>query len=193
MTGIPQEQPPTDDDPLAEWLSRMMILINGEFNRGFDLQSVLVESTLAVQEPVAFDTPLQIHFGPGAISSDTILSLDSNGTITANKNGIYDFEITGTIARDGNPLISYVYFFVTLNGVNIDTAWAYTLPTDGILIAVNLTSLIELEKGDELKAFMVVDSLGVLDGKLSPFIPTLGSAPSGPSARVEIKRIVKDE
>lgn len=194
MAGIPQEQPPVREDPnLAEWLSRMMLLINGELSKGYKHARILISTSYDVQAPSSLDTPLQISFGDPTLSIDHSLSVEPDGTIICNKAGVYEFIILATLFRSGTPLTAYTYFYISVNGVNLDTAWMYSLPEDGITTPVSLTITPNLFVGDELRLFFVRDSSGVNDGGLSPFFTALASTPDIPSASVTSRRTLIDE
>lgn len=192
---LPEEQPPTEDRPLAEWLTRLVILINGAFGAISDaLQNnirILHELDFTAydetdQVPLALDTPLQITFG--AAQSSLLVDLAADGTITFTNPTLRSFsvELFLSVGRVGNPQTSYLYMYTEFNGVINPYPTVVSLFNSSEYKPLHVTVVNNYIAGDTVKMFIVRDSQGNDDGGLYTFDPVLAGIESTHSAKIDI-------
>lgn len=194
-TRIPEEQPPTDNTRLAEWLTRMMILINSTLAGIVD---TLTNDTRILhhldfvafseidQEPAGLDTPLQVVFGPAQAAQ--FIELAADGSITFSNPTIRSFtiEIRLSVGRKGNPQTAFLYVYVSLNGIIHPYPTMVSLFNDDEYKPIHLTTISNYNEGDTLRFFIVRDSQGKNDGGLYTFDPALAGIESTHSAKISI-------
>lgn len=190
MSKLPSEQPPQDTPTrLSEWLSRMMILINGALNTVNRLVITEVEAVSTVdQVPLGLDTPLQITFDSSYEGTYGGVSVDSAGTITINKSGQYTFESFLSLGRVGSPQDAYLIAHATVNGDPSDNSFAFSISSGSQIGAMHATFIFDLEAGDVIKLWITRDSIGQNDGRLRALTPSNPAIPTTKSARILVKR-----
>jgi hypothetical protein len=189
MELLPQEQPPTEDKKLKEFLARLVILINGVLENIFDSESDSLIDLYAgddtIQAPSTTDTELQILFGAAQGGNLERIDLGADGTVTINISGSYRldalFHVTsGTV---NSMLLIYAKVNDVINGEVLFTqieAVDHTFP-------ISMIRELQLVRGDTLKFYIVRDSAGADDGELIPFSPST-AIPDVYSARLQLIR-----
>ena len=190
MTGkLPQEQPPTDDPiRLKEWLTRLVIDINGliqtTFNFGITSVTDIFQQSSALQVPTGLDVPLLIEFGPALVTEN--LDLAADGTVTVLKKNDYEVEIIMHPKRTNAGAAAHLLFYATINGNAIPLSLLVILDTQRTSVPVTIFISDQFLAGTELKVFMVRDSSGLDDGRLEGLTAALSSVPDAPSASLNI-------
>jgi len=211
---MPQEQPPTIDNPkLSEWLTRMMILLNSILegiyvwleehqlilDNGYELDSVreIIGRDDADQIPLGVDIPLQVTFGPAQVSASGHSEIRADGTLAGlgDETITYSAELEVSIGRVGNPQTSYILIWMEYNGTVFGNTNVVSLFNDDVYGIIRYTSLIDLAPGDEIKVFVARDSSGQNDGQLRSFTPALPGLSQTHSAIMELTRadVIRNE
>jgi hypothetical protein len=190
MSRVPLEQPPVVAAPLKEWLTRMMILINGAFNT-IDRRVVIeaiAESTI-VQAPPSLDAPLQVVYdGLPVQGAHGGLYIDTDGTITITAASSYDIEAFLSIGRLGIAQESYFIVWPEVNGIPAGNSFTFTLSNSNEVKPMHIAVELSLQVGDQIKLFIARDSAGQNDGGLVPFVTASPLIPDTKSIRMIIKR-----
>lgn len=188
--GIPEEQPPTDDIPLAEWLTRMMILINGSLlsiRDAVSVGSVVVYDLDAFspvnQFPTRIDSPLKINFG--AAKETQFVSMNSNGTITFKNSASSAFTMVAnfSVGYSGST-VAFPYIYYSVNGIKSQPLVASLTRSGVIPLEFNISR--NFIRGDTIEFFIVRDGGGSNNGGLFTFDTTKSDSPSRHSASINI-------
>lgn len=190
LRNIPSEQPPTGNISLREWLSRMMTLINGVFSglptKAHFVSDMLAQSTI-VQTPLGLDIPLQLTFGPAQVTDH--VDLDALGTFTIKQDNQYDFFVSTSLRRMGNPQETYLVLHPTINDNTIGVSWTTNVSNSDHYDTIFAVIPVNLVAGDTVKFYLTRDGSGQDQGEAAPFITNLVSIPDTPSTRANIRRI----
>jgi hypothetical protein len=68
------------------------------------------------QAPSSTDSPIRVKFGP-LNTTDQRVTLATDGLITVNVGGVYDYRVTLQLARTGTGGVAWLYVRVLVNGV----------------------------------------------------------------------------
>lgn len=210
-TRLPQEQAPTDNPKyLLEWLTRLVILINGVFDQleqflqdqlddhetritaleggvsGQGYVTKLEGSSFNIQAPIVENAPEQIEFGAAQANPD--VEIDANGTVTFNKAAQYEVDLLFHAGRSNNggnvPLVIYS----EQNGSPHGQAIAVSLNSNADIRPISLTSLIlDTAVNDTYEFFMYRHTNGQNDGGLRTLGSTVPGVPNSPSAWIRIR------
>lgn len=193
-TSIPEEQPPVDDSVrLAEWLTRMIILINGIFREIFyrldTVETVLLTGEESGdQAPAESDVGLQVKFGPGGTSPDGSVSITPSGTVLFNHAITINVTLVFHYIRSSNNNQCYMIFSSTFNdeiaGNSIIRNISRSFEPEGFEVTYTVSG----KPKDEWKIYFTRDSQGVADGYLHTFTPTNSNFPPGYGASIRISR-----
>lgn len=194
MSNIPQEQPPIKDPFFSEWLTRLVILINGSFNAirqseitNFDL---ITAESFDIQSPVGLDLPLQIQYGDAQISDDRTVEIDANGTVIFHQKGEYELDFVFNVGRGSNNQHAYLLLYSEVNDVELssDIRISITVDHSDDDLPITYNTHKTFKDGDFVKLYIVRDSKGDNDGGLFPSFQTLPAAPDTPSVWMRIRR-----
>ena len=190
---LPQEQPPInqDDTPLGEWLTRLVILINGIFQNVYDAQIYEITHLRAVspdtQSPTGTDAPMQIEFGAARGGTADIYALAADGSLTVRQEGQYDIEVLVHVQKETDSTAANLLFYFHVNDVQVGDTVLVQLDETAMALPVKFMEHFDFDGGDVLKVYMVRDSAGVDEGSLIAFDTTLGTIANVFSARIELK------
>lgn len=162
---------------------------NGVFVKSISFQRnlALVANSVAIQEPVGLDNPLQIEFGPAQEANDGSLTLSADGTLSVNITDSYSLIVLLQYTRDANGGDALSFARATLNGVQIGVSLAMEANISDQTIPMQFTYENTLMAGDEIKFELYRDSEGRNDGSLKSFPSTIGWAASA-SASLRVSR-----
>ena len=149
---------------------------------------ILIAESVADQNPVGVDNPLQIEFGP-AQNSDAI-DLAEDGTLTVKEIGVY--LVFNTFYYSRTSSVGEAHFFIRLlkDGVQQGNPLGIIQTDDDITTPIFLTAVIAIEEGTPIDYIVecVRDGGGVDSGGLRSIASTIGWGQT-PSARMRIIKL----
>lgn len=162
-------------------------LVNVPVPKGY--VSVLTSaSTAASQQPSAVDTPLQVEFGPGEVTTDVTLA--SDGKLTFNQPGDYFVTVFLRYGRTTSTGQAILFNRFLVNGVQLLNSNVVKLPDQDIVVPFSATLAYTAEAGDIVTMQIMRDSAGVNNGGLFRITPTLAGWAQAPSATVVVSKFV---
>lgn len=161
--------------------------VNPNSLSNISILSTLEAQSTTTQGPSATDTPYQVTFGSGSSNSDVTVA--SNGVVTFNTTGLFLVTINMNFGRANNTGIAKVVARLLTNGSasgftqisQMDTSVNFTPFHATVLRSFTATNTITVE--------ILRDSTGANDGGLYTFDPALSGWTNVPSAAVRIQRI----
>lgn len=186
--GLPEEQPPADDE-LSEWLSRLILDLNGiiqTINRK-EYVEIDVVSTVA-QAPVVLDAPVKIAYDTTQAGAYDGVRVTAAGDITFDIDDVYYVELQLTVGRTTTSAASYHTTYPVVDGSSSGGSVTTGVSDTNDIVAVTYKETAKFTKGQVLSFWQVVDSAGNINAGLVPFVTTNVTIPDTPSARLVIKR-----
>lgn len=148
----------------------------------------LIAESVADQNPVGLDNPLQIEFG-AAQSTDSI-DLSTNGTLTVKETGVYLIFTTFYFSRASS--VGQVHFFIRIlkDGVQQGNPIGLIQTDDDITTPLFLSSTVSVEGPvpTDYVVECVRDSAGVDSGGLRSITSSIGWGQT-PSARLRVIKL----
>tara|TARA_R110000772_G_scaffold181172_4_gene292517 strand:- start:116 stop:718 length:603 start_codon:yes stop_codon:yes gene_type:complete len=193
MQQLPQEQPPVEEPTrLLEWLTRLVILINGIIEEIFESEEGRIHDfeagSIADQIPAGVDVPLLVEFGVAQGDAKSRFQMTAAGVITANIAGSYDFLIRLSATRNTASGDAIILAYTLVNGVRVDGLGIETIATNNHFEIEKFSFNQYLFAGDVIEIYIVRDGNGANDGQLSGFTPSLGTLVPVNSAQINLSR-----
>lgn len=145
-------------------------------------------STAAAQNPVGLDTPLQVEFGAGSVTSAATLA--PTGTLTFNIAGDYIITLFLRFGRTAGPGTSILLNRFLINGVQGLNSNAVKLPDQDSVIPFSTSLNITATAGMTFQLQIMRDSAGINNGGLSRILPTVVGWNLCPSATIVVSKFV---
>lgn len=145
-------------------------------------------STAATQNPSAVDTPIQIEFGAGSVTTNCTLA--SNGTLTFNVPGDYIITLFLRFGRTAGAGTSITLNRFLINGVQGLNSNAVKLPDQDSVIPFSTSLNLTATAGMTFQLQIMRDSAGNNNGGLTRILPTLAGWNLCPSATVVVSKFV---
>lgn len=145
-------------------------------------------STASTQNPSAVDTPLQIEFGSGVVT--TAATLASNGTLTFNVAGDYIITLFLRFGRTAGAGTSITLNRFLINGVQGLNSNAVKLPDQDSVIPFSTSLNLSATAGMTFALQIMRDSAGNNNGGLTRILPTLAGWNLCPSATIVVSKFV---
>ena len=145
-------------------------------------------SSAASQAPSAVDTPLQIEFGAGSVTTDVTLA--SNGTLTFNTAGDYSINLFlrfGRTSGVGTAIILNRFLINDVQGLNSN---AVKLNDADIIIPFSTSLIISATVGMTFKLQIARDSGGINNGGVFRVLPTALAWNLAPSATIVVSKFI---
>lgn len=153
-----------------------------------------------VQNPSSLDVPVQVSYGTGATSTNGIISVDAQGTITCLKSGPLFFKTRHRVGRSGASGISHVFQWIetSLNGgttwIKIGNSISVSLDNSNDVAFFFDSTPFFMQAGQKLRSMIARSSLGGSNsGGLLPEQPSAALLALGvnvsPSAQLTIYRL----
>jgi len=126
---------------------------------------ILVARSLVDQEPVSLDTPIQVEFGAAQGTIADPVMIDANGTLTFNRDGVFDVNVTVDIGRVGSSGgTSNIFIRVLLSDVQFGNPIATLINDPNTIIPEQFSITGLASAGDTVKMEIVRDSVGANEG-----------------------------
>lgn len=161
--------------------------VNPSTLNNVSISSSIEGSSTSNQTPSATDTALQVLFGAGSSNSD--VSIASNGVITILNDGLYNLTINLNFGRTGTTGVAILLARILVNDVESGFVQATKIDTSANVNPVSLFSLRRFSANDTIKVQIVRDSGGNNDGGLIAVDPVIAGWGTSPSAAVRIQKL----
>jgi hypothetical protein len=145
-------------------------------------------STAASQAPGALDTPLQVEFGAGSVTSAVTLS--NTGLLTFNVAGDYIITLFLRFGRTAGAGTSILLNRFLINGVQGLNSNAVKLPDQDSVIPFSTSLNITATAGMTFQLQIMRDSAGINNGGLFRILPTVAGWNLCPSATIVVSKFV---
>lgn len=145
-------------------------------------------SSVASQQPSALDTPLQIEFGAGSVTTDATLA--SSGTLTFNTAGDYNVTIFlrfGRTSGVGTAILLNRFLINDVQGLNSN---ALKMNDADIIIPFSTSLIITATAGMTFKLQIARDSGGINNGGVFRVLPTTLGWNLAPSATIVVSKFI---
>jgi hypothetical protein len=150
---------------------------------------VIASSSVAgAQAPALVDTPLQVEFGAGAVTTDATLA--SNGLLTFNTVGQYYVTVFLRYGRTTGAGTAILLNRFLVNGVQSLNSNAIKLVDSDTIIPFSASIVVDAIPGDTFQMQIARDSGGVNNGGLFRVVPTVLAWNSAPSATVVVSKFI---
>jgi hypothetical protein len=156
-----------------------------------DTITLLDSKSYITQEPTGLDIPLQLSFNgaEGNPATDEI-TMDALGAVTFQTGGHYQFVVGLQYGRTSSTGEVVLYLGWLINGTPAGNTIATQLGDDKYNIPFRTSFSYALNAGDILTTELVRDSVGVDNGGVYTFAPTLVGRPLTPSTSMVISKFV---
>lgn len=145
-------------------------------------------STAASQNPSALDTPLQVEFGAGSVTTNVTLSAD--GTLTFNVEGEYIVTLFLRFGRTSGAGTAVLLNRFLVNGAQGLNSNALKLGDADTVIPFSTSLNIAATAGMTFQLQIMRDSAGINNGGLFRILPTVGSWNLSPSSTIVVSKYV---
>lgn len=145
-------------------------------------------SSAASQQPSAVDTPLQIEFGAGTVTTDATLA--SNGTLTFNTAGDYSVSLFLRFGRTSGVGTSIILNRFLINDVQGLNSNAVKLNDADIIVPFSTSLIIAATAGMTFKLQIARDSGGINNGGVFRVLPTTLAWNLAPSATIVVSKFI---
>lgn len=145
-------------------------------------------STAASQAPSALDTPLQIEFGAGVVTTSATLA--ANGTLTFHVAGDYIITLFLRFGRTSGAGTSITLNRFLINGVQGLNSNAVKLPDQDSVIPFSTSLNLSATAGMTFALQIMRDSAGNNNGGLFRILPTVAGWNLCPSATIVVSKFV---
>lgn len=145
-------------------------------------------SSASSQAPSAVDTPLQIEFGAGSITTDATLA--SNGTLTFNTSGDYIVTLFLRFGRTSGAGTAILLNRFLVNGVQGLNSNALKIPDQDTIIPFSTSLALTVVAGTTFQLQIMRDSAGINNGGVFRVLPTVASWNLAPSATIVVSKYV---
>lgn len=144
-------------------------------------------STATTQLPTAVNTPIQVEFGSGVVSTDVTLS--TAGLLTFNTVGQYIVTYFLRFGRTGGTGNAILFTRVLVNGAQTLNSNAATLQDAQFILPFSTDLFFNITSpGTTLALQLMRDSAGINNGGLYQTIPSLAGWSNSPSATVIVNK-----
>jgi hypothetical protein len=145
-------------------------------------------SVAGTQNPVALDTPLQVEFGAGAVTTNATLT--PAGLLTFNTVGQYLVTVFLRYGRTTGVGTAILLNRFLVNGVQSLNTNAIKLVDSDTIVPFSSTIVVDANPGDTFQMEVARDSGGVNNGGLFRVVPTVLAWNSSPTATVVVSKFV---
>lgn len=145
-------------------------------------------SLASSQEPTSLDTPIQVEYGAAQISPQ--VELDALGTVLFKESGLYYVTIHAQYGAPGGGGEAALRFRAELNGTPYGDVFSATVKDAKTSVPFYTSFWIDAVINDEIKTFLLRDSIESNKGGLFQEPTTLTGWDSSPSAAISIQRFV---
>ena len=143
-------------------------------------------SAVAVQQPSAVNTPIQVEYGPLQTTTDVTLSAD--GLVTFNTAGQYAVTLFSRFGRTTAAGAAILFNRILRNGAQTLNSNSITMVDDSAVIPFSATLLLDVLAGDTFSQEIYRDSAGVNNGGLFQTSPSLGGWLTSPTATIVVAK-----
>jgi hypothetical protein len=144
-------------------------------------------STLTSQLPTAVDTPLQVVYGAGSVTTN--VTIDNLGNITFNVAGTYEVRFNASLSRVAGAGLSILMLRGLLNTTQVSNTFGATLDNNGDVLPISKKFTVTVSPGDIFKVQVATSSAGLNVGGLYKVTATTAGWTDIPSASVEVYEI----
>lgn len=145
-------------------------------------------SNAASQQPAAVDTPIQIEFGSGTVTTDCTLA--SNGTLTFHQAGQYYITLFLRFGRTALAGTSIILNRFLINGVQGLNSNGVKLPDQDTVIPFSTSLVLTATAGMTFQLQIARDSGGNNAGGLFRLLPTVLAWNIVPSATIVVSKFI---
>lgn len=145
-------------------------------------------STAASQAPAGLDTPLQVEFGAGVITTDATLA--ANGTLTFNTPGDYIITLFLRFGRTAGGGTAILLNRFLVNGVQGLNSNAVKLPDQDTVLPFSTSLNVNAAAGATFQLQIMRDSAGINNGGLFRILPTVAGWNLAPCATIVVSKYV---
>lgn len=161
--------------------------VNPSTLQNITIGSVLESQSLVSQGPTALDTLHQVAFA--AASSNSDVSIATNGTVTLTTAGLYSITFNLNFGRTTNTGIAIMFARLLVNDVPTGFVQGVKVDTSVNVTPFNATILRKFNANDTVKIQLIRDSGGTNDGGLITLDPVLAGWANSPSAAIRVQKI----
>lgn len=145
-------------------------------------------SSAASQNPSAVDTPLQVEFGAGSVTTDATLA--SDGTLTLHTAGEYIVTLFLRFGRTSGVGTAILLNRFLINGVQGLNSNGLKIGDQDTIIPFSTSLNVQATAGMTFQLQIMRDSAGINNGGLFRILPTVGSWNLSPSATIVVSKYV---
>lgn len=190
MRKISDEQPPSADLPLKEWLVRLARGANLAFDSMANPDLAQIEflegSDLTTQAIASTDTAVTVKFGSEVKGYYAVIA--ATGVVTFQHSGLFNVVASMSLKKGaGGGSTEYVVYY-ELDGVK-SKSYLFSLNNPKNQ-TITIVDKIKAQVTSTLTFFVVADSNGNNDASLITYTPTLAGLNKVPSASIKIVRNV---
>lgn len=145
-------------------------------------------SSAASQNPSAVDTPLQVEFGAGSVTTDATLA--ASGTLTFHTAGEYIVTLFLRFGRTSGVGSAIILNRFLINGVQGLNSNGLKIGDQDTIIPFSTSLNVQATAGMTFQLQIMRDSAGINNGGLFRILPTVGSWNLSPSATIVVSKYV---